>query len=84
LRLIREDRELSQCEQSKRANFSTKTVCLIERDEQSHCIVTFENIASALKVSMRYFFDNHEPKQVLHLNADQRPTIGSKSVQFRD
>jgi transcriptional regulator with XRE-family HTH domain len=82
LRTIREERGLSQRELSQRANISTNTVSLIERDENSPSVATLQSLATALNVRMSYFFDDHEPTQVLHVKADHRAVISSKGVQI--
>jgi transcriptional regulator with XRE-family HTH domain len=82
LRSIREERGLSQRELSQLAGISTNAVSLIERDENSPSVSTLQSLASALQVRMSYFFDDHEPTQVLHVKADRRPTIDSKGVQI--
>jgi len=82
LRTIREERGLSQRELSRRAGISTNTVSLIERDENSPSVATLQSLASALNVRMSYFFDDHEPAQILHVKANSRPAISSKGVKI--
>ena len=75
LRVIREERGLSQRELAQRAGISTNAISLIERDENSPSVSTLQNLAGALNIRMSYFFDDHEPTQVLHVKADSRPVI---------
>ena len=82
LRIIREERGLSQRELSQRAGISANTVSLIERDENSPSVSTLQRLASVLNVRMSYFFDDHEPSQILHIKADERPAIRSKGVKI--
>lgn len=82
LRTVREERGLSQRELAKRAGISTNAVSLIERDENSPSVSTLQNLAGALNVKMSYFFDDHDPTQVLHVKANHRPAISSKGVQI--
>jgi transcriptional regulator with XRE-family HTH domain len=82
LRVIREERGLSQRELAQRAGISTNAVSLIERDETSPSVSTLQNLAAALNVKMSYFFDDHEPTQVLHVKAENRPVISSKGVEI--
>jgi len=82
LRILREERGLSQRELSQQAGISTNAVSLIERDESSPSVSTLQSLASALNVRMSYFFDDHEPTQVLHVKASQRPVISSAGVEI--
>jgi transcriptional regulator with XRE-family HTH domain len=82
LRLIREERGFSQRELAQRAGISTNAISLIERDENSPSVSTLQNLASALNVRMSYFFDDHEPTQVLHAKNANRPVISSKGVHI--
>jgi transcriptional regulator with XRE-family HTH domain len=82
LRIIREERGLSQRELAQRAGISTNAVSLIERDENSPSVSTLQNLAAALNVKISYFFDDYEPTQVLHAKAQNRPVISSKGVQI--
>ena len=82
LRTVREERGLSQRELAQRAGISTNAVSLIERDENSPSVSTLQNLAAALNVKMSYFFDDHEPTQVLHVKSENRPVISSKGVNI--
>jgi len=82
LRAVREERGLSQRELAQRSSISTNAVSLIERDENSPSVSTLQNLAAALNVKMSYFFDDHEPTQVLHVKAENRPAISSNGVQI--
>ncbi|MGD8403274.1 MAG: helix-turn-helix domain-containing protein [Anaerolineales bacterium] len=82
LRTVREERGLSQRELAQRAGVSTNAISLIERDENSPSVSTLQSLATALNVRMSYFFDDHEPTQVLHVKADSRPAISNKGVQI--
>jgi transcriptional regulator with XRE-family HTH domain len=82
LRLIREERGLSQRELAQRAGISTNAVSLIERDENSPSVSTLQNLAAALNIKMSYFFEDTEPTQVLHVKAQNRPAISSKGLKI--
>jgi transcriptional regulator with XRE-family HTH domain len=82
LRLVREERGLSQRELAKRAGISTNAISLIERDENSPSVSTLQSLAAALNVKMSYFFDERKPAQVLHVKAENRPAISSKGVRI--
>ena len=82
LRMVREERGLSQRELAQLAGISTNAISLIERDENSPSVSTLQSLATALNVKMSYFFDEHEPTQILHVKAINRPAISSKGVQI--
>lgn len=82
LRIIREERGLSQRELAHHAGISANTVSLIERDENSPSVSTLQSLASALNIRMSYFFNDHEPAQILHIKANERPIISSKGVRI--
>ena len=82
LRTVREERGFSQRELAQLAGISTNAISLIERDENSPSVSTLQSLAGALNVKMSYFFDEHEPTQVLHVKAKNRPVISSKGVQI--
>ena len=82
LRTVREERGLSQRELAQHAGVSTNAISLIERDENSPSVSTLQSLAAALNVRMSYFFDDHEPTQVLHVKAGNRPAISNKGVQI--
>ncbi len=82
LRIVREERGLSQRELAQRSGLSSNAISLIERDENSPSVSTLQNLASALNVKMSYFFDDHEPTPVLHVKAKNRPVISSKGVRI--
>jgi transcriptional regulator with XRE-family HTH domain len=82
LRVIREERGLSQRELAQRAGISINAISLIERDENSPSVSTLQNLATALNVRMSYFFDDHEPTQILHVKTENRPFISGKGVKI--
>ena len=82
LRVIREERGLSQRELAQRASISTNAISLIERDENSPSVSTLQNLAAALNIKMSYFFEDQEATQVLHVKRSNRPVISSKGLQI--
>jgi transcriptional regulator with XRE-family HTH domain len=82
LRVIREERGLSQRELAQRAGISTNAISLIERDENSPSVSTLQNLAAALNIKMSYFFEDQEATQVLHVKRSNRPVISSKGLQI--
>ena len=82
LRAIRDERHLSQRELAQQAGLSPNAISLIERDEHSPSVATLQSLAAALHVRMSYFFDDEEPRPVLHVKAKARPAISSKGVRI--
>jgi len=82
LRAIRSERGLSQRELAQRAGVSANAISLIERDENSPSVATLQSLASALQIKMSYFFEHEETRQVLHVKANERPSISSKGVRI--
>lgn len=82
LRLIREERSLSQRELARLSGISINGISLIERDETSPSVATLQSLAGALDIRMSYFFDDHEPSTILHVKAQQRPAIISKGIRI--
>jgi transcriptional regulator with XRE-family HTH domain len=82
LRSIRDERGLSQRELALASGISPNAISLIERDENSPSVSTLQSLASALNVRMSYFFDEDEPRSVLHMQAGRRPAISSRGVKI--
>jgi transcriptional regulator with XRE-family HTH domain len=82
LRMLREERGISQRELAQLSGISTNAISLIERNENSPSVSTLQSLAGALNVKMSYFFDDYAPSQVLHVKANHRPKISSKGVQI--
>jgi len=82
LRALRNERGLSQRELANQARISANSVSLIERDENSPSVSTLQNLAGALNVKMSYFFDEDVRKNVLHVKAENRPTITSRGASI--
>jgi transcriptional regulator with XRE-family HTH domain len=82
LRALREERGLSQRELAKLSGISANAVSLIERDENSPSVATLQRLASALNIKMSYFFEDAGKKNILHIQADQRPHLTSKGTRI--
>jgi transcriptional regulator with XRE-family HTH domain len=82
LRTIRNERGLSQRELAHASGVSPNAISLIERDENSPSVSTLQSLASALNIRMSYFFDEYEPRSVLHVLANKRPAISSRGVKI--
>ena len=75
LRVLRQERGLSQRALAERADLSPNAVSLIERDEISPSVATLQRLAGALGVKMSYFFETETLARVLHARPNQRPVI---------
>lgn len=75
LRVLRQERELSQRVLAERAGLSPNAISLIERDEISPSVATLQRLAGALGVKMSYFFDDATLAQVIHVRPNQRPAF---------
>ena len=82
LRKLRTERDLSQRALAQLAGISPNSVSLIEREEISPSVATLQNLATALNVRMSYFFEDEAEQNVLHVKADQRPSLDSQGVNI--
>lgn len=82
LRILRTERDLSQRALAQLASISPNSVSLIERDEISPSVATIQNLATALKVRVGYFFQDENEVSVLHVKADQRSSVDSQGVRI--
>ena len=82
LRTIRAERKLSQRALAEEAGISTNSVSLIERDEISPSVATLQNLATALRVRVSYFFEDESEQKILLVKADQRSQMDSHGVRI--
>lgn len=81
LRALRKERNLSQRDLAAQAGISPNAISLIERDEISPSVATLQRLAAALKVKMSYFFEDDSPQEsVIHIKADERPSLTGKGL----
>lgn len=80
LRILRQERDLSQRRLAERAGVSANAISLIERNEISPSVATLQHLAGALSVKMSYFFDGAAESSVIYSRAGTRPTIVSNGV----
>lgn len=80
LRALRRERKYTQRELAGLADVSANSISLIERGEISPSVATLQNLATALKIKISYFFDEDSRTDLLHLKADQRPAIVSDGL----
>jgi len=82
LRDLRSERNLSQRALANLAGISTNSVGLIERDEISPGIITLQNLATALRVRVSYFFEEESEQKILLIKANQRSSMDSQGVRI--
>lgn len=82
LRILRTERNLSQRALAQLAGISSNSVGLIERDEISPSITTIQNLATALRVRVSYFFEDETEQNILHVKSNQRSEIDIQGVKI--
>jgi transcriptional regulator with XRE-family HTH domain len=82
LRILRAERNLSQRALAQLASISPNSISLIERDEISPSVATLQNLATALRVRVSYFFEDETEQNVLHVKAGQRSAVDSQGVRI--
>lgn len=75
IRLMREQRQLSQRALADASGISRNTLSLIERGQTSPTVSTLKNIAQALGVDINAFFTPVNETRVVFTKADQRPHL---------
>jgi transcriptional regulator with XRE-family HTH domain len=80
LRVLRQERELSQRALAEQAGVSPNAISLIERDEISPSVATLQRLAAALGVKMSYFFDDATVSSVVYSRAGTRTQVSSGGV----
>lgn len=83
LRILRTERSLSQRALAQLAGISTNSVSLIERNEISPSVATLQNLATALRVRVSYFFEDETELSILHVKAGQRSSVDSQGVRIQ-
>jgi transcriptional regulator with XRE-family HTH domain len=82
LRRLRTERSISQRDLAHLAGISANSISLIERGEISPSVATLQNLATALKIRVSYFFDDESAGNVLHVKAVERPILKSGGVKI--
>jgi transcriptional regulator with XRE-family HTH domain len=80
LRILRQERDLSQRRLAECAGLSPNSVSLIERDEMSPSVATLQHLAGALSIKMSYFFEAATEVNAIFAKAGTRPQIASNGV----
>ena len=80
LRSLRSERDLSQRALAELAGISPNSVSLIEREEISPSVATLQNLATALRVRVSYFFETETEQRILQSKAKDRSCADSRGV----
>lgn len=75
IRMLREQRKLSQQALASNSGISRNTLSLIERGQTSPTVNTLKRLAGALSVDINAFFQPFEEANIVLTKADQRPHI---------
>jgi transcriptional regulator with XRE-family HTH domain len=75
IRMLRDQRRLSQEQLAKASNVSRNTLSLIERGQTSPTVSTLKSLAGALGVEINAFFQPYEEARVIFTKAGQRPSL---------
>jgi transcriptional regulator with XRE-family HTH domain len=80
LRALRKRRGLSLRTLAELSGLSANTISLVERGKTSPSVATLHRLATALGVSMTFFFEEEERREVVFVKADRRARTGGDSV----
>jgi transcriptional regulator with XRE-family HTH domain len=80
LRVVRQERGLSQRALAEQADVSPNAISLIERDEISPSVATLQRLAAALSVKMSFFFDATTETGIIHSRMGTRAQVVSGGV----
>lgn len=75
IRLLRDQRHLSQQALAEASGISRNTLSLIERGQTSPTVSTLKGLARALEVEINAFFQPYQESRVVFTKADQRPYL---------
>lgn len=80
LRALRKRRGLSLRTLAALCSLSVNTISLVERGKTSPTVATLHRLATALGVSMAFFFEEEEQRSVAFVKADRRTRTRSDNV----
>jgi transcriptional regulator with XRE-family HTH domain len=80
LRALRKRRGLSLRALAELCGLSVNTISLVERGKTSPSVATLHRLATALGVSLPFFFEEEEQRDVVFVKADRRARTRSDSV----
>jgi len=75
IRLLREQRRLSQRALSDASGISRNALSLIERGQTSPTVSTLKGLAKALSVDINAFFEPFDESRIVFTRAEQRPHL---------
>jgi transcriptional regulator with XRE-family HTH domain len=84
LRALRKRRGLSLRALAELGGLSANTISLVERGKTSPSVATLHRLATALGVSMTFFFEEDEQRDVVFVKADRRARTRSDSVTMEN
>jgi transcriptional regulator with XRE-family HTH domain len=84
LRALRKRRGLSLRALAGLCGLSANTISLVERGKTSPSVATLHRLATALSVSMTFFFEEDEQRDVVFVKADRRARTRSDSVTMEN
>ena len=85
LRLLREQRGLSQRELARLSELSPNTLSLIERRRSSPTASTLQKLAAALGVSISTLFEPEQPSEhIIYTRAGERPSLVASHAVVED
>jgi transcriptional regulator with XRE-family HTH domain len=84
LRALRKRRGLSLRALAELGGLSANTISLVERGKTSPSVATLHRLATALGVSMTFFFEEEEQRDVVFVKADRRARTRSGSVTMEN
>jgi transcriptional regulator with XRE-family HTH domain len=84
LRTLRKRRRLSLRALAELCGLSVNTISLVERGKTSPSVATLHRLVTALGVSMTFFFEEEEQRDVVFVKADRRVRTRSDSVMMEN
>ena len=84
IRILREQRSLSQRELAEASGLSRNTLSLIERGQTSPTVSTLKRLALALQVDINAFFEHSDRVNIVYTRANQRSSIRLDQVVMAD
>lgn len=84
IRMLREQRKLSQQALAEASGISRNTLSLIERGQTSPTVSTLKNLAGALSVDINAFFLPVDEARVVFTKADRRPHLQLNHGELAD
>jgi len=75
IRMLRDQRRLSQQALAEASGISRNTLSLIERGQTSPTVSTLKGLAKALGVEINAFFQPYQESRVIFTKADRRPYL---------